>query len=85
MKIGSIPNLCTKIKMCKLSRLCRNLSQAAKDCNPVGFGLVVGCRVLDAEPDSPVSGSDGASLSSGGYSSRDAASVGGGKEHQPQM
>ena len=42
-------------------------------------------RRLDAEPDCSVSGQLGARLSSQSHPSRDAASVGGGKKHQPQV
>ena len=47
--------------------------------------VAVDARLLDAEPDSSVSGRVGAGLSSLRYTSRDAASVRGGKEHQSQM
>ena len=42
-------------------------------------------KAVDAEPDCSVSGQLGARLSSKSHPSRDAASVGGGKEHQSQV
>ena len=52
-------------------------------CGTCGSGM--DARLLDAEPDSSVSGRVGAGLSSLRNTSRDAASVRGGKEHQSQM
>ena len=47
--------------------------------------VAVDARLLDAEPDCSVSGLSGAGLSSQRHPSRDAASVGGGQKHQPQV
>ena len=71
--------LCPPCSWYGMVAVCRSSGRTCGSCSGMD------ARLLDAEPDSSVSGRVGAGLSSLRNTSRDAASVRGGKKHQSQM